>query len=123
MRPRKSPSWMTLVDERILEHLDEAGESIIHIMSNHPWIDATDKEIKNRCNLLESSGLIKMTGPTICRITTLGREYLAGEYGPGQTVDNNIPSNSVKDIVAKCAEDYEFDMVVIHRQNRVRDSC
>ncbi|MFC7769334.1 hypothetical protein ACFQS5_11345 [Salinirubellus sp. GCM10025899] len=83
MSGRCSPPWMTLLDERILEHLDDEDWSTEYYMFEHSEIPGTKEAIRSRCYLLEISKLIDRISESSYVISYRGRSYLEGEYEPG----------------------------------------
>jgi len=79
---RKTATWMRQVDERVLEHLNEAGESNPMLMAEHPRFEdmgASAGQLRERCECLAEAGMIATTGSGWFDITTWGQQYLEGE--------------------------------------------
>ncbi|SEW10474.1 hypothetical protein [Halobacterium jilantaiense] len=79
---RKQAAWMRALDERILEHLHEAGESNPVLMEDNPQFDemgVSRGQIRERCIQLADAGLIATTGKNWFDVTTWGQQYLDGE--------------------------------------------
>jgi hypothetical protein len=79
---RKHARWMRQLDERILEHLQEAGESNPMTMAEHPRFEemqVSSGQIRDRCRRLAESELVAATGQGWFDITTWGQQYLDGE--------------------------------------------
>lgn len=79
---RKQAAWMRTLDERILEHLHEAGESNPMLMAEHPRFEemgVSHGQIRERCERLAQSELAAVTGKGWFDITTWGQQYLNGE--------------------------------------------
>ena len=71
---------MTILDDRILEHLDEDGWSSPSIMSSlTEFRYATCSRISNRCKMLSQAGLAAPIAGDSYEITRWGQLYLAGE--------------------------------------------
>jgi len=73
---------MRQLDERILEHLQESGESNPMLMSEHPRfgeMEVSSGQIRERCAKLAEAGLAASTGKGWFDITTWGQQYLEGE--------------------------------------------
>jgi len=79
---RKHATWMRQLDERILEHLQESGESNPMLMSEVPRfaeMEVSMGQIRERCEKLAEAGLAAATGSGWFDITTWGQQYLDGE--------------------------------------------
>jgi len=79
---RKQAAWMKTLDERILEHLNESGESNPMLMAEHPRfedMEVSSGQIRERCERLANSELVASTGKGWFDITTWGQQYLRGE--------------------------------------------
>lgn len=73
---------MRTLDERILEHLHEAGESNPMLMAEHPRfeeMEVSSGQIRERCIQLADAGLVWMSGKGWFDVTTWGQQYLDGE--------------------------------------------
>lgn len=78
---RKTATWMTQLDDRILEHLDESGWSTPLLMSQHPRfepMEASGGRIRERCHRLADADLVAREARGF-DITTDGQQYLQGE--------------------------------------------
>lgn len=81
---RKHADWMSHVDERILEFLEEYGNHQPSQIANRlPEIgqdlDYHPKYIGRRCRRLTEHGLTQNLGNGVYSITDVGREYLTGD--------------------------------------------
>jgi hypothetical protein len=79
---RKQAAWMRKLDERILEHLDENGESNPMTMAEDPRFEdmgASSGQIRERCIQLAEARLVGVTGRGWFDVTTWGQQYLDGE--------------------------------------------
>ena len=78
---RKSAEWMSQLDERIIEHLDDSGWASPSTMSRSFCFTASEARILERCEALANSGLIAplYERSTMYELTTLGYLYLDGD--------------------------------------------
>ncbi len=78
---RKSAEWMHQLDERIIEHLNEAGWASPSTMSHGFRFTASEDRISERCRALSDCGLIAplYEGADMFELTTLGYLYLSGD--------------------------------------------
>lgn len=79
---REHAAWLRALDERLLEHLRESGESNPMLMAEHPRfeeIGVSSGQIRERCLQLADAGLAGMTGKGWFDVTTWGQQYLDGE--------------------------------------------
>lgn len=88
---RKSAEWMSQLDERIIEHLDDSGWASPSTMSRSFCFTASKERILERCRALADSGLIApiYEGSTMYELTTLGYLYLDGDLDA-----NSLPRRS-----------------------------
>jgi hypothetical protein len=70
---------MTLLDDRILEHLAEESWSSPSLMASTRYIEAPEGTIRDRCRLLADAELIAPIHRNAYEITTCGQLYLKGE--------------------------------------------
>ena len=89
---RRHASWMTELDERILEFLNENGNhqpgairERLDAMSAD--MDYSDNYVNMRCRKLRDYGLLVNVGGGVYSITDDGRAFLAGELDAG-TLDD-----------------------------------
>lgn len=76
---RYSADWMTIADERILEHLNEMETDTPKKMASSGRVRFSRQYIGERCRKLASYGLLKHLGNGVYRITESGKQYLNGE--------------------------------------------
>lgn len=76
---RYSADWMTIADERILEHLREKETDTPKQMADSGRVRFSRQYIGERCRKLASYGLLKHLGNGVYRITSSGEQYLHGE--------------------------------------------
>lgn len=118
MTRRHSPPWMTLLDERILEHLDEERWSTVSYMSEHRWIPGVKEAIRSRCGMLEVVGLIDQIAEEAYGISDEGILYLDGDHEPG-----SLPQSIAADVLADVLKEHIASTgsmpsrMVIHRHS------
>lgn len=79
---RKTATWMQLLDERILEHIDEEDWATPRTMFrdvNFEGLRASEGRIRERCEKLAQAELIAPVHNDMYEITTTGKLYLEGE--------------------------------------------
>ena len=79
LRMRYSARWMTIADERILEHLNEVETDTPKGMADSGRVRFSRQYIGERCRKLADYGLVQHLGNGVYRITSAGEEYLEGE--------------------------------------------
>lgn len=78
---RKSGRWMSIVDERILEYLDEHEFGSPGEIHKECCIDYSREYFSQRIRILNDHGLVQRINPNgVYRITENGENYLIGEY-------------------------------------------
>mgnify|MGYP003835789001 CR=1 FL=1 len=90
---RKSGSWMTVWDDRILELMrnDEDGTMRVGELAEHELIRITQSSVTRRCQKLADHGLIKPLGNGVYLITDRGEAYLDGELDTHEDVPDEVP--------------------------------
>lgn len=76
---RYSARWMTIADERILEHLSEVETDTPKEMAESGRVRFSRQYIGERCRKLTDYGLLQHLGNGVYRITERGESYLVGE--------------------------------------------
>ena len=76
---RYDADWMSRADDRILEHLSEAGPDTPKEMADSGRVRFTRQHINQRCKKLVNYGLLVHLGNGVYDITGDGEQYLAGE--------------------------------------------
>lgn len=89
MNMRYSADWMTIADERILEHLSETETDTPKIMASSGRVRFSRQYIGERCRKLASYGLLKHLGNGVYRITEIGERYLIGEVDASELEDSS----------------------------------
>jgi len=74
---RHSGDWMTLVDDRVLEYIQEQGSGSPTKMANEE-INYSRQYVHQRCKKLVEEGLLNHLGNGIYTITDDGEAYLDG---------------------------------------------
>lgn len=85
---RYSADWMTIADERILEHLNEMETDTPKKMASSGRVRFSRQYIGERCRKLASYGLLKHLGNGVYRITESGKQYLKGEVDASELEDS-----------------------------------
>lgn len=78
-RMRFDAEWMSRADDRILEHLSEAGPDTPKAMVESGRVRFSRTYVNQRCKLLVSYGLLVHLGNGVYDITDAGERYLAGD--------------------------------------------
>jgi len=81
---RQSAKWMTLVDDRVLEYVDEHGHGSPKEMKEEGPIRYSRQHVARRCRKLAEHGLLTHVGNGVYTITERGRRYLRGELDTGE---------------------------------------
>jgi len=81
---RSSAKWMTLVDDRVLEYIDENSHGSPTEMKKEGPIRYSSQYIGERCRTLADHGLLTHVGNGVYTITEDGRKYLRGELDTGE---------------------------------------
>ena len=76
---RKSSSWMTLWDDRIMEVIRDEGPSSASELVDHKYIHVSKSTISRRLNKLADNGLLERLPNGVYSLTTNGEQYLDGE--------------------------------------------
>ena len=107
---RYSGNWMTLVDDRILEYLQENETGSPKKMKEEGPIRYSDAYIGRRCKRLAEEELVRHLGNAVYRITDDGEAYLEGRLDTEDwhyidKRDHEITTASASDTVKKSNED------------------
>lgn len=86
---RYSARWMTIADERILEHLSKVETDTPKGMAESGRVRFSRQYIGERCRKLADFGLVQHLGNGVYRITERGEQYLAGELDAADLEDGN----------------------------------
>ncbi|ELY95138.1 hypothetical protein C483_02201 [Natrialba hulunbeirensis JCM 10989] len=77
---RKSGSWMSIWDDRILEYILDNNTGYATEIANDEHVHVSQQHISRRLRELSDQGLLSEGKKGIYSITTEGRYYLAGAY-------------------------------------------
>ena len=77
---RKSGTWMTLWDDRILEVIREIGAERVGNLVDHEDIRISQSQVSRRCQKLADHGLLQPLGNGVYVITDEGKAYLDEKY-------------------------------------------
>ncbi|PSQ06109.1 winged helix-turn-helix domain-containing protein [Halobacteriales archaeon QS_6_71_20] len=81
---RHSAKWMTLVDDRVLEYIDEHRHGSPTEMMEEGPIRYSRQYIAERCQILADHGLLTAVGNGVYTITENGQKYLRGDLDTGE---------------------------------------
>jgi uncharacterized membrane protein len=76
---RKDAEWMTPLDDRILEILSSSGIVLSPAVIRYN-LEYSRGEVSRRLSILSKSGLVEKEEEGYYSITSMGNEYLAGEF-------------------------------------------
>ena len=76
---RYSADWMTIADERILEHLRGVETDTPKGMADSGRVRFSRQYIGERCRKLANYGMTQHLGNGVYRITESGKQYLDGD--------------------------------------------
>jgi Mn-dependent DtxR family transcriptional regulator len=79
---RRSASWQSAPDDRILEIAAEDEDGIVKVgnLADHDYIHVGQSQVSRRCKKLAEHGLLRKIGDGVYVITDRGEAYLKGEY-------------------------------------------
>lgn len=79
---RRSGSWQSAPDDRILEIAAEDEDGIVKVgnLADHDYVHVGQSQVSRRCKKLAEHGLLRNIGDGVYVITDEGRAYLDGEY-------------------------------------------
>lgn len=86
---RKSASWMSIWDDRILEYISENEGGRVGEMENHSLFRISNSQISRRCRKLADHGLLRPLGNGVYVITDEGERYLTGELDAEDLSDSS----------------------------------
>lgn len=88
---RRSGSWQSVWDDRILEAIadDEDGIKSVGDLGDNDYIRVSKSQISERCKKLEENDLLRKVGHGVYMITKEGRAYLDEEYDAERNVYMN----------------------------------
>lgn len=79
---RRSGSWQSAPDDRILEIAAEDEDGIVKVgnLADHDYVHVGQSQVSRRCKKLAEHSLLRNIGDGVYVITDEGRAYLEGEY-------------------------------------------
>lgn len=79
---RKSASWQSAPDDRILEIAAEDEDGFVKVgnLTKNDYIHVGNSQVSRRCSILAEHGLLRALGDGVYVITDEGRGYLNEEY-------------------------------------------
>lgn len=80
---RKSGTWMTIWDDRILEYIREEGSGSPKELEESGFVRVTSAHISRRLRTLADHGLLTHLGNGVYVITDDGEAYLEGALDTG----------------------------------------
>ncbi|WP_396610797.1 PhiH1 repressor [Haloferax sp. S1W] len=86
---RKSASWMTIWDDRILEYIDENGSASPVQLDESGYFQVSRSQISRRLRRLKEKGMLQHLGNGVYIITAIGEDYLEGELNAEKLNDEN----------------------------------
>lgn len=94
---RRSGSWMTLWDDRILEYVrDNEGASVGEI-ADQEFMRISQPHVSRRCKRLSEHHLLRHIGNGVYVITERGEGYLNEEISTYESEPDEIPDNERED--------------------------
>jgi repressor of nif and glnA expression len=103
---RYAGSWMTAVDDRILEYLSEHESGSPTKMKREGPIRYSRQQVHRRCKKLAENSLINDLGNGVYMITENGEAYLEGRLDTenwqyiDEETEENIHNDSTEDTVS-----------------------
>lgn len=76
---RKSASWMSIWDDRILEYIQEHDGASVGELEDSKYIRVSNAHISRRCKRLADRGMLRPLGNGVYVLTAKGGKYLSGE--------------------------------------------
>lgn len=77
---RQPGTWMTIWDDRILEHIRENEGGRVGELAEKSNVRISNPHVSRRCRKLSDNGLLRDLGNGVYVITDEGEAYLDGEY-------------------------------------------
>ena len=92
---RKSGSWMTIWDDRILETIrkDEDQVGRVSELAEEDTIRISRSSVSRRCAKLKEHGLLRKIGDGVYILTERGERYLDGEINTYEDQPDEVPEN------------------------------
>ncbi|WP_411965829.1 PhiH1 repressor [Haloferax sp. YSMS24] len=76
---RKSASWMTIWDDRILEYIEENGSASPSELDKSGYFQVSRSQVSRRLRRLKEKGMLQHLGNGVYVITPIGEDYLEGD--------------------------------------------
>lgn len=93
---RKSGSWMTIWDDRILEYIRSEESGSPTEIANSGYVRVSRQHVSRRMKTLEEHGLLKHLGNGVYVITERGEKYLDGELDTAEDAPDDC-NNGVEE--------------------------
>lgn len=77
---RQPGTWMTIWDDRILEHIRKEGGTSVGELAKKENVRISRSHVSRRCKKLGEEGLLRPLPNGVYVITDEGKAYLEGEY-------------------------------------------
>jgi len=90
---RRSASWMTIWDDRILEYIWINGSGSPTKIANQEHVHVSKQHLSRRLSKLADNGLLDRLGNGVYQINHKGECYLSGFYDVEQAKYTNYSSN------------------------------
>jgi len=92
---RQPGTWMTIWDDRILEHIRKEDGGRVGELQQKDNIRVSNTHVSRRCKKLAEHGLLRPLGNGVYVITDEGKAYLDGEYDAENHVylDDGVEEN------------------------------
>lgn len=86
---RKSGSWMTIWDDRLLEIIREEGSGTPSELASHEYVRITKSSVSRRLRKLAEHKMLDHLGNGVYVITDKGIDYLEGRLDAEDIIDEN----------------------------------
>ncbi len=96
---RKSGSWMTIWDDRILETLRNDPDKVGKVgeLAKRDSIRISQSSVSRRCKKLADHGLLRKIGDGVYILTERGERYLDGEINTYEDQPDEVPESDNED--------------------------
>jgi len=91
---RKSGSWMTIWDDRILEYIEEEGSASPKQLEDSGYFDVTKPHLSRRLRKLSEKGFLKDLGNGVYIMAGRGEAYLNEELDASDLEENGDGDSS-----------------------------
>ena len=87
---RRSGSWMTIWDDRILEYMvQNQGTASVGQLTESGYIRVSNAQVSRRCTKLADHRLVRDLGNGVYAITERGETYLEGELDASEDAQDD----------------------------------